>query len=79
MSAAKKDVRHFSSSSHQFTITLSQEKTAFSWMDFFQIWHTNKALSGLSSPTIWRCLIEFEGVMNNYIAKNDSKALVVTA
>ena len=31
-------------------------KTTFSWMDFFQIWYTNKVHSGLSSPKIWWCL-----------------------
>ena len=43
-------------------------------MDFFQIWHTNKAHSDLSSPKIWQ--VEFEGVMNDYITKNGPKTLV---
>ena len=39
---------HFSSS-HQFTkVILSQPKTPFSWINFFQIWHNHKALCGLS-------------------------------
>ena len=39
---------HFSSSYHFTKVTLSQPKTPFSWIDFFQIWHTYKALCGLS-------------------------------
>ena len=40
---------HFSSL-HCFTkVTLSQPKTPFSWIDFFQIWHTYKALCGYLS------------------------------
>ena len=29
-------------------INMSQPKIPFSWIDFFQIWHTNKVLCGLS-------------------------------
>ena len=37
------------SSLHRFTkVTLSQPKTPFLGIDFFQIWHTYKALCGLS-------------------------------
>ena len=40
---------HLFSSSHCFTkVTLSQPKTPFPWIDFFKIWHTYKALCGLS-------------------------------
>ena len=35
--------------SHCFTkVTLSQPKTPFPWIDFFEIWHTYKALYSLS-------------------------------
>ena len=38
-----------SSSSHRFTkVHLSQPKTPFPFIDFFQIWHTYEALLGLS-------------------------------
>ena len=37
------------SSSHRFTeVNLSQPRTPFPWINFFQIWHTYKALYGLS-------------------------------
>ena len=39
---------HFSSFLHRFTkVALSQPKTLLPWNDFFQIWHTYKALCGL--------------------------------
>ena len=49
---------HFLSWQQFKTITLSQEKTSFSWMNFFQIWFIlyNKVHSGLSSLKVWRCL-----------------------
>ena len=66
---------HFSSSLHQFkTITLSQEK------------QPSPGWISLKFGTIIRHIMayphltfedKFEGAMNDYIAKNDSKALVV--
>ena len=38
---------HFSSSHHFTKVTLSQPMIPFSWIDFFYIWHTCKALCGL--------------------------------
>ena len=39
-----------------YKVTLSQPKTPFLCINFFQIWHTYKALCGLSLPKTWRCL-----------------------
>ena len=44
-------------------------------MDFFQIWYTNKAHSGL--PFLKFGDVYAEEVMKDYIAKNGSKTLVV--
>ena len=48
-------------------------------MDFFQIWYTNKAHSGLFSPEnleIFKLTLR-ELRMNDFIAKNGSKTSVV--
>ena len=34
-------------------LNLSQPKTPSLWIDFFQIWYTNKTLCGLSLLEIW--------------------------
>ena len=46
---------HFSSL-HRFNTILLSQKTTFSFIDFLQIWYTNKAYRGLSYTKVWRCL-----------------------
>ena len=43
------------SSLHWLKIIIWARKTTFSWINFFQIWNTNKGHSSLSSLKFWRC------------------------
>ena len=65
-------------SSHHFTkVILSQPKTPFLWMDFFQIGTPIKYLVSYFSLKFGDVLDECKGVMDDNIVKTYSKSLVI--
>ena len=62
---------YFYSSLHGFkNLTLSQGKTTFLWIDFLQIWYTNKAhnyIVAYVSTKFGNVYTTFKGIMDNYI------------